>query len=160
MDVSGDNGGGQAYIGGAYHGGDELRAAEQTQVGSNVQIITDAGQTGNGGQVVVWADNTTHFYGNISSRGGEQSGDGGQIEVSGKENLTFLGSVDTTAPQGRVGQLLLDPTDAVIVAAGDAETADLTAVDEFADPDLGGDDDAKISFDSVNNAVADVTPAI
>ena len=30
-------------------------------------------------------------------------------------------------------------------------------MDEFADPDLGGDDDAKISVDAVNTAVADVT---
>ncbi|MBN2315153.1 MAG: filamentous hemagglutinin N-terminal domain-containing protein [Sedimentisphaerales bacterium] len=157
VDVSGDNGGGQAYIGGAYQGGDALRAAEQTQVGQNAQIIADAGQTGDGGQVVVWADHTTHYYGNISSRGGEQSGDGGQVEVSGKENLTFLGSVDTSAPNGNVGELLLDPTDAVIVAVGDSETADLTAVDEFADPDVGGDGDTKISVDAINNAAADVT---
>ena len=109
VDVSGDTGGGQALIGGAYQGGDALRAANQTQVGPNAHIIADAGQAGDGGQVVVWADNTTHYYGNISARGGEQSGHGGQVEISGKENLNFLGSVDTSAPNGNIGELLLEP---------------------------------------------------
>lgn len=157
VNVSGDIGGGRALIGGAYQGGDELRPAEQTQVGPNAQIIADAGQSGDGGQVVVWADGNTYYYGSISARGGEQAGDGGQVEVSGKQNLAFLGAVDTSAPNGSVGKLLLDPTDALVVAAADAETTDLTAVDEFADPDLGGDENAKISVDAIESAVADVT---
>jgi hypothetical protein len=36
-------------------------------------------------QVIVWADQVTGFYGNISARGGLNFGNGGFVEVSGKE---------------------------------------------------------------------------
>ncbi len=42
-------------------------------------------------------------------RSGINSGNGGFVEVSGKENLIFRGEVDTSAPHGNLGTLLLDP---------------------------------------------------
>jgi len=61
--------------------------------------------------VVVWADGRTSAAGSISARGGAQSGDGGFVEVSGKQWLGFNARVDTRAPKGHVGTLLLDPQD-------------------------------------------------
>ncbi len=81
-------------------------------------------KSGNGGNVAVWADNTTRYYGNISARGGANSGDGGFVEVSGKHYLDFGGTVDTRAPLGQAGTLLLDPDEIQIVnAAGGAALA-------------------------------------
>src|SRR5207302_4865774 len=65
-------------------------------------------------KVVVWSDGSTRYYGSISARGGAQKGDGGNVEVSG-HRLSFGGTVDTTAPRGTVGTLLLDPDDITIV---------------------------------------------
>jgi filamentous hemagglutinin family protein len=114
VDVSGDAGGGRALIGGDYQGKGQVPNATETFVGSNVIIKSDAISNGNGGKVIVWADNATRFYGNITARGGASSGDGGFVEVSGKQNLAFAGLVNVGATTGKSGQLLLDPASVVI----------------------------------------------
>lgn len=114
IDVSGDLGGGQALIGGDYQGKGQVPTASETFVGNNVIIKGDAISNGNGGKIIVWADDATRFYGNITVRGGANSGDGGFVEVSGKENLNFAGLVDLGATVGKAGQLLLDPASVVI----------------------------------------------
>ena len=61
--------------------------------------------------MILWSDVLTTFAGTIFARGGEQGGDGGFVEVSGKQQLAFTGTVDTRAPHGQSGTLLLDPQD-------------------------------------------------
>jgi len=61
-----------------------------------------------GGTAVVKAVGPAHVFGHIAAKGGELGGDGGFIEVSGGY-LNFQGTVDTTASQGKIGHLLLDP---------------------------------------------------
>jgi filamentous hemagglutinin family protein len=115
LDASGTNGGGNIFIGGDLRGGGTLPTASRTFVDSQTSILADALQQGNGGQVIVWADDTTRFYGNISVRGGSAGGNGGFVEVSGKNWLDFQGTVDTFAPNGTLGNLLLDPTNIVML---------------------------------------------
>jgi ELWxxDGT repeat protein len=114
VDVSGDAGGGTALIGGDYQGQGQTPNATETFVGRDATINADAINNGHGGKVIVWADNATRFYGNISARGGTNGGNGGFVEVSGKENLAFDGVVDVGATAGESGQLLLDPARVVI----------------------------------------------
>ena len=113
IDVSGDSGGGTALIGGAYQGGASEYAATKMVIEQGTSINADALTTGNGGQVVVWANDTTSFAGSISAKGGKNSGDGGSVETSGKKTLTVAdtASVNTTAAQGKTGNWLLDPLD-------------------------------------------------
>ncbi|RDI37988.1 two-partner secretion domain-containing protein, partial [Aquicella lusitana] len=119
IDVSGDRGGGEVLIGGDYQGKNlAIKNAERTFVGSDSSIYADALTNGDGGKVVVWADNDTRFYGNIYARGGALSGDGGFVEVSGKESLDFDGRVYTTAPNGNIGTLLLDPKFLIVQTSG------------------------------------------
>jgi filamentous hemagglutinin family protein len=114
IDVSGAGGGGSALIGGDYRGQGDTSTAARTSVGPDASIRADATETGDGGKVIVWADEATYFAGSISARGGEHGGNGGFVEVSGKDNLGFYGQVDAQAPQGDIGTLLLDPTDIVV----------------------------------------------
>src|SRR5690606_33249882 len=93
-------------------------------------------ESGDGGTVVVWADESTRFSGTVTARGGAESGDGGFVEVSGKEFLEFNGVVNTTSAHGATGTLLLDP-DAIEILDGagapdDAEVGDGEIL--FADP--------------------------
>jgi filamentous hemagglutinin family protein len=117
LNVSGVTGGGSIRIGGDYQGKGSVPNASQTFVSKDSAIYADALQTGSGGRVIVWADNTTRFYGSISAHGGIISGDGGFSEVSGKNQLDFKGLADLRAVNGRQGTLLLDPTDITISAA-------------------------------------------
>jgi len=158
VDASGTSGGGTVLVGGDYQGKGELQTAEQTYVSGDSAIKADAIDTGDGGKVVVWADGKTSYYGSISARGGAQSGDGGLVEVSGKETLNFAGAVDTRAPKGEMGTLLLDPTNIEVVNAGAAEAGDLLDVDEFGDDDLpdppGTDGDTKIWAGAIEQVAA------
>ena len=114
INASGTNGGGTVRIGGDLQGQGTVPNASRTFVSSNTSIKADALSEGNGGQVILWADQATQFLGQISVRGGVNSGDGGFAEVSGKQSLAFQGVVDRLAPAGQVGRLLLDPTDITI----------------------------------------------
>src|SRR5919199_228112 len=70
INASGSNGGGSVLIGGDYRGQGTVPNASRTFVSSDSVINADAGESGNGGRVIVWADQLTGFYGNISARGG------------------------------------------------------------------------------------------
>src|SRR6185369_3871982 len=119
IDVSGRDGGGEALIGGGWQGDDSRIAnASETTIEAGAIIKADAGQSGDGGKVVAWSDDSTRVYGSISARGGAGGGDGGQVETSGKRYLDFAGVADLRAPKGAAGTLLLDPSDITIRAAG------------------------------------------
>lgn len=130
-----DGDGGTARIGGAWQGLGDLPTAQRTYVGKDVRILANGGTVGDGGEVVVWADEVAAFYGGIESRGGDVAGDGGDVEVSGKGFLDFRGVVDTSAVSGVGGRLLLDPTTVEIVPLGGAVSA-ISNVDQFIDPDV------------------------
>jgi hypothetical protein len=76
--------------------------------------MANANTTGNGGDVAVWSDGTTQFYGNILAEGGKNSGDGGFVETSGHGYLDAQGYVDLTAMKGSKGTYLLDPTNITV----------------------------------------------
>ncbi len=140
LDASGDAGGGSIRVGGDFHGGGEVPTAQRTYVSADSELRADALTNGNGGSAVVWADQVTGFYGHASARGGAQGGDGGAIEISGKQGLVLAGTVDTRAPAGHTGSLLIDPTNVnVSDGPGGAEDAQLDA-----DQPNGGDPEGEI----------------
>ena len=104
IDVSGKTGGGQVRIGGDYQGGNpDVANATDTYVGADVEIKADAAQQGNGGQVIVWADNNTRYMGSISARGIGDAGNRGCAGVSGRQGLRYRGDVDWSAATGTTG---------------------------------------------------------
>jgi filamentous hemagglutinin family protein len=115
INASGTNGGGNVRIGGDYKGQGAIPNAQRTLVDQNSVIQASATQTGDGGRVIIWSDNTTGFSGAIAARGGTQAGNGGFVEVSGKETLIFQGTADTGATNGKMGTVLLDPRSITIV---------------------------------------------
>lgn len=153
IDVSSPFGGGTVLIGGDYQGRGTTPTARETVVGLGVTINADGLNTGDGGRVILWSDESTEFFGSISARGGEWGGNGGFVEVSGLETLNFQGNVDTLAPNGNPGMLLLDPTN-ITVINGAGTFTDLTQVDNTADPDIGAN---TIDVALINNAATNVT---
>lgn len=129
LDASGTNGGGNIHIGGLMHGAAGFGAqgitfANASSVLSNgaTNIRADALQNGNGGEVVLWSDQSMRFAGNISATGGVQSGNGGNAEVSGLASLGYGGLTDLSATNGQNGTLLLDPRNITIVAGSGASS--------------------------------------
>ena len=114
IDASGDNGGGMVLVGGDFQGQGKIRKATQTTVDKNTEINADANVNGDGGEVIVWSEDTTRFSGKISAKGGEEAGDGGLIETSGKNSLAVSGEVDASATNGSSGTWLLDPRNVTI----------------------------------------------
>lgn len=115
LDASGDTGGGKVLVGGDYQGkNDAVYNSRTTYIAQGATIKADALQQGDGGKVIVWADDLTRYYGSISAQGGAISGNGGFVEVSGKVNLDFHGKVNVAADNGLGGTLLLDPTNIVL----------------------------------------------
>ena len=119
IDVSGATGGGTILVGGDYQGKNtSIENAEVTYVGAQTTLKADATQNGNGGKVIVWADDTTRAYGSISAQGGVLGGDGGFVETSGHRYLDVNGArVNTLASQGATGSWLLDPLSLTIVGS-------------------------------------------
>ena len=155
IDASGAHGGGKALIGGGYQGQGTVPNASQTVVGKTAEIHADALKAGDGGEVIVWSNEATRFRGDITARGGAEAGDGGNVEVSSGRFLDYRGNVNTLAPNGNPGMLLLDPTNIFIVAEGGTATG-LEDVDEFSDSNL---EEGRTSIDTVliNDALTNVT---
>lgn len=128
IDVSGTKAGGHLFIGGGYQGKQaDLYNARTTFVGEQVTLNASAGEIGSAGQVVVWADGSTKFFGNIIAIGGRLQGAGGFAEISGKQSLQFAGHVDVGAANGEAGMLLLDPTNINLVSGASANTTGFNA---------------------------------
>lgn len=117
IDASAVVGAGTVLIGGDYQGKNSvIQNALRTYIGSNAVIRADAIERGSGGKIIVWADEVSLVYGNLSVRGGVLAGDGGFVETSGKGYLDFQGTVNATAFRGEAGTWLLDPIDITITA--------------------------------------------
>lgn len=118
-DVSGQVGAGQILIGGDYQGKNtQIANAKEVTIDPNVILKADAISFGSGGKVIIWSDANNYYAGSVYARGGAEGGDGGFVEVSGKENLIFLGKVDTSAKLGNYGTLLLDPKFLIVQTSG------------------------------------------
>lgn len=115
INVSGPYGAGTVLIGGDFQGNNSAIINSQSvtmPAGSN--IYADALISGNGGRVILWSDQNTFFEGSIQAKGGVGGGNGGFVEISSPNRLRFHGLVNTSAPSGKTGTLLLDPCDIVI----------------------------------------------
>ncbi len=116
VDASGAAGGGTILAGG------DMRGQNPSIVNAQNTVVTgtlnaDATQNGNGGKVIVWADNSTRVDGQVSAQGGMLGGNGGFVETSGKQTLSVSTAAKIGAPKGQGGTWLLDPQALMVVGA-------------------------------------------
>ena len=88
--------------------------AQTVTIADGARISADGRGNGSGGTVAVLSSNRTVMAGRITARGGKNGGDGGRVEISGQQGLRITGTVDTTAPKGKIGTLTIDPDTLVI----------------------------------------------
>lgn len=114
----GDSSGGATQIGGGAYGQDpRFSNAETLTVGNGAMISANALGTGNGGEIILFANDTATINGTVSARGGAYGGNGGFIELSGRNRLyvpDLVGQVRLSAPLGNSGTLLLDPANITV----------------------------------------------
>ncbi len=128
LDASGKSGGGTVAVGTTLaraRGGAAVkgaRTAKSAIVESRATIRADASGRGDGGRIVLLSTESTDQAGTITARGGARGGDGGLVEASGDRGFALTGNVDVSAPAGRPGTILLDPTNLDIVATSPAGT--------------------------------------
>ncbi|MEY3232618.1 MAG: hypothetical protein RL689_2707, partial [Planctomycetota bacterium] len=104
---------------GDIQGRGDLPRADVAYVSRDSVIRADATERGSGGSVVVWSDQASRVYGDISAKGGVRGGDGGFIETSSKGQLDLSSrEITAAAPRGRAGSWLIDPRDVTITASG------------------------------------------
>ncbi|MGD1857587.1 MAG: CHAT domain-containing protein [Leptolyngbyaceae cyanobacterium] len=117
LDASGSSGGGSIRIGGDYQGQNGLPQAVHTVITDAVTLMADAPTTGDAGQIIVWAKDTTDFNGTISAQAAQ--GNGGLVETSAGHQLSIghQARVNTGAPQGNNGFWLIDPAELTVVDA-------------------------------------------
>src|SRR3954467_12321015 len=122
INASGRDGGGKVMIGGDWGGGTPdkslvsnqsatleskpIPTATTVSVDAATKIDASAKDKGDGGKVVLWADNQLSFAGTILELGGAQFGKGGFVETSAKA-VDITGAVNA----GQGGAWLLDPSD-------------------------------------------------
>jgi filamentous hemagglutinin family protein len=154
--ADGPRGGGVVHVGGGKAGKGEPINAHKLVVSQGAVTSASATDKGHGGEVVFWSDGVTSYQGHSVARGGDNGGDGGFIEVSGKDYLDFRGTADTSAPQGKVGELLLDPGDIVVCqygASSDASCNPSGAPDLVAAAGVYNSGANAISYVNIGNAM-------
>ncbi|CAM8634711.1 Filamentous haemagglutinin, N-terminal [Candidatus Methylacidiphilaceae bacterium] len=123
VDASGGAGGGEVLAGGDYLGKNpEVPNAKAVVMAPTAEIRADAKISGDGGKVILWSDDYTGFFGEVTAIGGAEGGNGGFVETSSAGNLQAMGAVNASAPKGLEGNWLLDPGNISIEAAPSTTT--------------------------------------
>ncbi|MEM6600759.1 MAG: filamentous hemagglutinin N-terminal domain-containing protein, partial [Verrucomicrobiota bacterium] len=139
VEAKGLLGGGRIYIGGNVRGEGPLPNAENVVIEQNAVFNADAIQSGDGGEIVVFAEDSVRIEGSFYARGGAEGGDGGFIETSGKQTWQFdnwLVNVDVSAANGQGGEFLIDPNDINIVTTAGSPVTDPTSANTLNDADI------------------------
>jgi filamentous hemagglutinin family protein len=115
VDATGTNGGGTVLIGGEQQGRGDTRTSNFVYLDSAASVNADGGVNGDGGTVILFAENTVRVHGEVTAQGGTQSGDGGFVETSGLLGLDVRSAPDASAANGENGTWLIDPFDITVV---------------------------------------------
>ncbi|RDH83866.1 MAG: hypothetical protein DIZ80_06950 [endosymbiont of Galathealinum brachiosum] len=127
--VNAANDAGEILIGGDYKGENtQIRNSSGVYISQNSELKADSLSSGDGGRIIVWADESAKIFGQISAHGGEVSGNGGFVETSAKVVDLDL-NVNVGAENGEAGTWLIDPYNIIIqsVCGACTETLDDTS---------------------------------
>ncbi|WRH64904.1 MAG: filamentous hemagglutinin N-terminal domain-containing protein [Planktothrix sp. GU0601_MAG3] len=112
VDVSAANGGGIARIGSDYQENSLFPTASRTVINDQSTIIADGLTDGNGGKIIIGANDLTQFFGNISAQGYSNSNGtqrlGGTATIFSQNNLNIAGDINLKTTNITPGTLLIN----------------------------------------------------
>ncbi|GAB5411007.1 MAG: hypothetical protein ChlgKO_01210 [Chlamydiales bacterium] len=115
-------------------------------------IYADSRMNGDGGVVRLIGESALYFDGRIFACGGEDGGNGGFVETSGFGGGSCnFGFVDTSAPKGKLGDWLTDPSRININASGKA------ALSQVSPPNCSKSGNFTIAASTITSARSNVT---
>jgi fibronectin-binding autotransporter adhesin len=121
INVNGQFGGGNIFIGGGQEGKDPtIHNAKAVHISQDSALYADASEFGKGGTLIAYSTESTQVHGHLSARGGSNGGDGGFIETSGGW-LDISKAPNTSSDLGNGGTWLIDPYN-ITIASGNANT--------------------------------------
>ncbi len=138
IDASGKDGGGEIFIGGDYQGQGNIVTSSKTEITKTAELSANAIEKGDGGKVIVWADDSTVFAGAISVDAASV-GDGGFVETSGKDTLNVKESAFVSASaagDGLAGAWLLDPRNVILSSAAGTDASAGGTIDATTDDEI------------------------
>ena len=129
----------------------ELNSSTHTLLGSDSKIDVSGQDNSSAGSVLLRSDNHTTFNGQVIARGGDIGGNGGFVDVSSLGQVDILGTVDAISPNGRMGTMLIDPTNITISTSGASLSSGSVSFSDNAP------EDASFTPSSLDGIHADVT---
>ncbi|HXV12057.1 MAG TPA: autotransporter-associated beta strand repeat-containing protein [Burkholderiales bacterium] len=151
VDASGAAGRGTVNVGGSRQGEGPLPNSRAVFIGSDTRIAANATTAGDGGTVIVYADDAARIHGALEARGGPEGGNGGFVETSGKQFLDVTRLPDVTAASGDGGEWLIDPFNITITVTAN-QCNNLTGC--VAGPDwTSSANNAQLGVNLINNAL-------
>ncbi len=158
-----DGSGGKINIGGGLQGNDSSIVTAANTLITERATIDVSSSNDRAGEVIIWADNNTDFFGTVNANAtGLSENDAGFVEVSGKHSLNFRGQVDLSSESGSAGTLLLDPDKLTIQASdpGDNVLLVSTLEAQLATGNVILDTGSFIPFDANENSTITINDAV
>ncbi|MGL4499919.1 MAG: CHAT domain-containing protein, partial [Planktothrix sp.] len=133
VDVSAANGGGTVRIGSDDQENGLFPTASRTVINEQSIIIADGLTDGNGGKIVIGANDLTQFFGNISAQGYSNSNTtqrlGGFATITSQNDLNIAGNINLKTINSTPGTLLINAPE-INIGNPDQNSANITLSDQ------------------------------
>ncbi len=133
IDASGANGGGTVRIGSDAQENGLFPTASRTLINDQSTIIADALTEGNGGQIIIGANDSTQFFGDISAQGFSNSNTtqrlGGFATITSQNDLNIAGNINLKTTNSTPGTLLINAPE-INIGNPEQNSANITLSDQ------------------------------
>ncbi|MGH1543916.1 MAG: beta strand repeat-containing protein, partial [Arenicella sp.] len=155
VDASGDTGGGNIVIG-RDASTPTGTISDTVDIAQGAQITSNAGSSGDGGNVFIQAQTSTNTHANISSQG-SASGTSGTVSISSQQDLNLGGNINVRASNtsNHNGGSLYIAADSLNIRQQRALNAmnqlGMDQLEQFGDIDLNIRTQNDLTFENINN---------
>jgi filamentous hemagglutinin family protein len=145
IEANGATGGGTILIGGDIQGQGTIPNSQITSITKGSEISANATVEGDGGEIIIFAEDSTLVDGKLSAT--SVNGNGGLIETSGLKSFVINTTPDVSSTNGTGGTWLIDPYNIEIF------NGDGTINIDYENPFVAIGDDARLGVGLIQEAL-------